>query len=220
MFANKPNAMNWGVIRGARQQGFTLIEMLVAIAIFSLISLGSYQVLQSVLIGDEQSQRVTERLKGLQRAYQFVQSDLMQISRRQVRIGGESPQSRLMVSGDGLLESDSGSIMLTRLGWRNPAQMLPRGTLQSVAYQVREGNLERLYQLYPDQDSSSEPYVAPLLTGVKSLSFEYHHQGKWLSQWQKETLPMAIAFILELEDYGEIRWLFLMPGDKEAASNG
>lgn len=202
------------------QQGFTLIEMLIAIAIFSLISLGSYQVLQSVLVNDEQSQRLSGRLKEIQRAYQFIQSDLMQMSRRRVRIAGNAPQKRVFWAGDGLLESDSGAIMLTRLGWRNPAQMLPRGTVQSVAYQVREGVLERLYRLYPDEETDTKVNLAPLLTGVESLGFEFYAGDKWLSQWDKEAVPDAIAVVLTLEDYGELRWLFLLPGDPAPGVTG
>ena len=156
-----------------RQYGFTLIEIMIAIAIFALIGLASHQVLFSVLTSDEVSQNATLRIKQMQRSYQLVQTDIMQIAQRTIRINSVDTSKQLLLAGDGVIESEDEGIAFTRLGWRNPAQMFPRGTVQAVGYRLVEERLERLHYLYPDQESGTEPQITVLLRDVQGLKFEY-----------------------------------------------
>lgn len=200
-------------IRLARQSGFTLIEILIAIAIFALIGLASHQVLYSVLTSDEVSQQASQRIKQVQRSYQLIQTDIMQIAQRSVRVGGEEPSKQLLLAGDGVIDSEEHGIAFTRLGWRNPAQMFPRGTVQAVGYRLVENNLERLHYLYPDQESGIEPQVTVLLRDVEGLKFEFYREKKWQKNWQQPTIPQGVAVIIKLKSYGELRWQFLTTGE-------
>ena len=74
-------------------QGFTLLEVLIAIAIFSIISLSSFTIFDSVLKGDELSKQRSERQNELQRAFLIIERDLTQMSRRTMRLNGEGPSS-------------------------------------------------------------------------------------------------------------------------------
>ncbi|NRA83393.1 MAG: type II secretion system minor pseudopilin GspJ [Gammaproteobacteria bacterium] len=192
-----------------RQHGFTLIEIMIAIAIFALIGLASHQVLFSVLTSDEISMNAVQRIKQTQRTYQLIQTDIMQITPRSIRFNGGDPSEKFLLAGDGVIDSDDHGIAFTRLGWRNPAQMFPRGTVQAVGYRLVEGRLERLHYLYPDQESGTKPQITVLLRDVEALKFEYFAQKKWQKNWDKATIPQGIAMILTLKSYGEIRWQFL-----------
>lgn len=73
------------------QCGFTLIEVLVAIAIFASLSVGAYQVLNQVQRSNELSLERNERLKTLQRALVFLNNDFRQMALRKTRTNGEDP---------------------------------------------------------------------------------------------------------------------------------
>lgn len=194
-----------------KNRGFTLIEVLIAISIIAVIGLASAQVISSVLRSDEISQDADARITLLQRTYQTVQRDMMQMAHRSVRVNGGEPQKRYMFAGEGIIESEDDGIVFTRKGWRNPAQMFPRSTLQSIGYRVRDGKLERLHFLYPDQAAGVEPQVTALIEGVTSFKLEYFDAGTWHKSWEKPNLPRGISLILTTQSLGEIRWSFLVP---------
>ena len=193
-------------------KGFTLIEILIAIAIFSLLGLASYQVLHSVILSDEISTSASERIKRMQRTYQIIQTDMMQMSLRMVRRGEGSAIQQMLMAGNNVIDSEDQGIAFVRSGWRNPAQMFPRGTLQPVGYRLVENRLERLHYLYPDQQANTEPQVTVLLEGVEELKFEYFEKNKWQTRWTGAHLPQGVAILLNLKDYGELRWQFLVVG--------
>jgi len=194
-----------------KQGGFTLIEVLIAIAIVAIIGLASSQVISSVIRSDEISQEADKRITILQRTYQTVQRDMMQMTQRAVRVNGGEPQKRYMFTGESVIESEDDGIVFTRNGWRNPAQMFPRSTLQGVGYRITDGTLERLHFLYPDQAAGVEPQVTKLLNGVTSFKLEFFDAGTWLKSWEKPNLPKGIALVMTTESLGEVRWQFLVP---------
>ncbi|NRA71558.1 MAG: type II secretion system minor pseudopilin GspJ [Gammaproteobacteria bacterium] len=203
-----------------RQRGFTLIEILIAISIFALIGLASHQVLYSVLTSDEVSQKAAQRIKQTQRSYQLVQTDIMQIAPRPIRFGSHESAGakQFLLAGDDVIDSDDQGIVFARLGWRNPAQMFPRGAVQAVGYRLIDNKLERLHYLYPDQESGTKPQVTVLLEHVESLKFEFFDKNKWQKNWRKPTLPAGIAMIITLKSYGEVRWQFLTVASPEVES--
>jgi len=195
------------------QRGFTLLEVLIAIAIFSLISLASFTIFNTVLTSSEGSQKKITRLNEIQRAFLIMERDFLQISRRSIRVDGEKPLAGFIHTEQQSFSSDSQSIAFVRAGWRNPNLIMPRGDMQSVAYRLTETNLERLHYNFVDAVVGQEPKVRPLLTHVNKLEFEYFDGSKWQNQLAKESIPMAIAVEIELEDFGNIRREFLVAGD-------
>lgn len=193
-----------------RQRGFTLIEVMIAMSIVAVIGLASAQVISSVLRSDEISEKADKRITLYQKTYQTIQRDVMQIAQRNVRVNGGAPQPNLLFAGENVIESEFDGIVFTRNGWRNPIQMFPRSTLQNVGYRVKEGKLERLHFLYPDQGSGVEPQVTPLLHDVTGLKIEYFYDKKWNKSWNKSGLPQGVAFIITSESLGEIKWQFVV----------
>nr|WP_269808576.1 type II secretion system minor pseudopilin GspJ [Enterovibrio nigricans] len=153
-------------------QGFTLIEVLLALAIFGMIAIGVQQVFSGVVKSNEQTQQVSDSLKTLQRALIIMDSDFRQMLARQYRNGGEEAEENLLEFGDDLLDSESQGIRFVRGGWINPQQLFPRGEVVKVGYRIQDNTLERVRWMYPDDSTANEPAVMPIMDGVTDISIE------------------------------------------------
>lgn len=214
MLANKIMSTHQPLSQKKFNNGFTLLEILIAIAIFSIISLSSFTIFDTVLKGDETAKRNTERHNELQRAFLIIERDITQIARRTTRLNGEAPQQRLIQSADDNFASDEQAIAFVRHGWTNPGLLLPRSDMQTVAYRLTEETVQRLHFNFVDSVVGEEPKVRPLLTDVTELAFEYYDGKQWQESWPSDTLPLAIAIKITTNDYGLIRRQFLVAGDR------
>ncbi|MCP5077636.1 MAG: type II secretion system minor pseudopilin GspJ [Psychromonas sp.] len=198
--------------RNAIQQGFTLLEVLIAISIFALMSMVSYQVLQGVIRSGEISKRHSDELLKIQRAMLVIEQDFTQIIARASRNEtGDSDSIRVLSVGKSLFESEDEGIEFTRLGWANPLDLLPRSNLLRVRYRLFDGQLQRLYFLYPDIVAGQEPEVQVLLDDVEKLSFRFWTKS-WKSSWSEANkLPSGIEISFTSKQFGEINRKFLIP---------
>lgn len=196
--------------------GFTLIEILVAMAIFSLIGLASAGVISSVIESDNQSKQRIQQLEGLQRAMLTIERDMMQAMPRATRIEGELNDT-VMVSGENVLSSEADGIGFVRAGWHNPQLILPRSTLQSVGYRLQDGELHRLYGNYLDNVIGYEPKVRVLLTGIEDFQItlltkreNLDDPNTWEEEYSGSSLPIAISVTITSETFGSIHRDFLV----------
>ncbi|WP_448553738.1 type II secretion system minor pseudopilin GspJ [Thalassotalea montiporae] len=199
-------------------QGFTLIEVLIAMAIFAMVSLASFTIFDTVFRSDEQSRIKNERINELNRAFIVIERDMLQLTRRTMRINGEAPSSRFIHLDDQGFFSETNALAFIRSGWANPNLLLPRSDLQSVAYQLSDNTLNRLHFTFVDPVVGKEPKVRPLITQVDDVKFEFYQAGKWQKEINGDSLPQAMAVIIQTQDLGEIRRQFLIAGDE--AQNG
>jgi len=196
--------------------GFTLVEMMTALAIFGVIGLMATQILTGTIRLGETTRDRGEALSDVQRAMDIIGRDIMQLTRRTVLDElGESTEP-VVVSGTSLLE-------LTRLGWQNPLGKR-RSELQRIAYVHRDDTLIRLFWPVLDRAPGSEPIAQVLLKGVTEASFDVHDdQGELHGFWplveaEDETAPelAAVGMALRLERYGHIERLWpVVPGASE-----
>ncbi len=199
--------------RHHRHQGFTLLEVLIAIAIFSVVSLASFTIFDTVLRGDESSKLRSDRQNELQRAFFLIERDVMQIAKRSLRINGEAPTNVFIQTADDSFLADNQAMAFVRNGWTNPGLLLPRSDMQSVAYRLEDNTLERLHYNFVDAVVGQEPKIRPLISNVSELSFQFYDGQKWQEKWSGNTLPLAIAIEIETEDFGLLRRQFLVAGD-------
>jgi general secretion pathway protein J len=191
------------------QSGFTLIEILVAMAIFALIAVGSVAMLTAVSAKNDLSDQRMQTLQTMQRAMLIIERDFLQMVPRKTRLEGDVSDT-LVFAGRFAFESESDGLGFVRSGWHNPQLTLRRSTLQSVAYRTQNKELQRLYSTYVDNAIGFEPKVRVLLKGVESVSFEFLEKfDKKSFEWEEaasvDELPIAVAIIIKSEVYGEIR---------------
>ncbi|WP_269518145.1 type II secretion system minor pseudopilin GspJ [Alteromonas sp. BMJM2] len=208
------------------QRGFTLIEILVAMAIFTLIGLASTGLLTTVIDSNSLSQERFEKLQLLQRAMVTIERDIQQAVSRPLRVNGEKRE--IVMAGGEVDGSDDDGIGFVRGGWHNPQLMLPRSTLQYVAYRLRDNRLERLYSNYVDNVIGYEPKVRVLLENIESFKVEFLSGNsasstikddddiKWSEKYQDTVLPRAVAIEFVSKDFGMLRREFtLVSGDSQ-----
>lgn len=191
------------------QRAFTLIEVLVAMAIFAMLAAMAYGTLNQTLLSAEILNERMDRLQALQRSMRSLSDDLQQLAPRPVRDElGDNFRPAL----------DTGfqtgfAIELTRAGWSNPI-VLPRSTLQRAAYRLEDDELVR-YQWYTlDRTISNEPLGVVLLDGVEGIRFRFlQDNGEFTDQWPPlsqqgprgaRLRPRAVEITLALENEGEI----------------
>ncbi len=209
----------------SKSKGFTLIEVLVSIAIFASLSVAAYQVVSQVQRSNLLSQERTARLNELQRTIVMMDNDFRQMALRRLRTEGEDPANQLIYWSDYLLDSDAKGLMFARVGWHNPQQQFPRGEVTKVGYRLKDQTLQRVWWRYPDTPVGQPAIVRPLLTEVETFEVRFHDGKQWQNEWDdKNSLPKAVSVVLTLKDYGEISRTYLTPDGKlmasEADNNG
>lgn len=194
-----------------KYRGFTLLELLIAMAIFSLISIMAFSGLRSVLFNKEVVDQELQRLSNIQRTLLNLSRDIEQAADRPIRdeLGSKLP------AFSGGQNIDSTVLELSRYGWRNPAQQV-RSQIQRVAYSLEDNQLIRLYWHHLDHLQTDEPVRRVLLKGVERIEIRYLDK-EWTDTWPRsdvaevadvQGLPRAVEITLELEDWGEIKRLF------------
>ena len=72
-------------VSNSTSKGFTLLEVVIATAIFAVIGLGCWQVLDRVIISKQQLEIRSEQLRQLQKAMWLMSRDIRNLVDRPVR---------------------------------------------------------------------------------------------------------------------------------------
>lgn len=198
--------------------GFTLLELLIAIAVFAIMSAMAYGGLSSVISNSTITEVELEKVRTVQRAMFTMTRDFTQIANRKIRDEFGTTQPHLVAGAniDYLVE-------FTRNGRRNPAKLL-RSHLLRVAYRFEDNKLTRLFWPQLDRVQGMEPYEDILLEDVKLAELRYlDNSGEWHDQWpplnaaavpdtDTANSPRAIEFKLELDGWGELTRIYMVSG--------
>lgn len=165
-----------------RPSGFTLLEALVAMAIFSFIGVAAYTLLSSTARLKENGDAGYEALAGLQLALRQVDEDFSQFAVRPVASGSRELNPALDA------EPEDAVVEFTRAGWRNPLG-LARSGLQRVSWVLDEdGKLLRRYRRAIDDNDPDETVERVYLSKIDSFELRYlDDKDKWHDSWPPES---------------------------------
>ncbi len=196
--------------------GFTLVEILTALAIFGVIGVIAVRIVAGMIDLGSATRAHAEALADLQRAMGIVERDIEQLTQRTIRDELGDPLPAVIVTGVSLLE-------LTRMGWQNPLRA-PRAELQRVAYVLRDDKLVRLFWPVLDRAPDTKPVAQLLLDGVTDVQFAaFDENGEKHGHWPlppesedaDELRLAAMEMHLSLESHGLIQRLWLVPEGAE-----
>ncbi|MEW6992205.1 type II secretion system minor pseudopilin GspJ [Colwelliaceae bacterium 6441] len=197
------------------RQGFTLIEVLLAIAIFAMISLASFSIFDGVIKSEQISKAKMDRLNDIQRAWLVIERDFLQIAQRSIRIEGDAPLTGFIHTENDAFSSNNEAIAFVRHGWTNPGLLIPRSDIQSVAYRIEDNTLERLHYNFVDAVVGEEPKIRKLLNEIKSFTIEYFYKNSWQKELIENLLPQAILIRIETDDFGMFERKFIVASNVE-----
>lgn len=223
----------WVIARCPSQQGFTLLEVVVALVVSAIIGLMAFQALDGASRGAERTTQVLDEVNDLDRTWQLIGNDLRHV----VQPGGNT-----VFQGESLKSSGENTtqviLRLKRRGWTNFSNM-PRSDLQLVSYHLAEGKLWRGFM--PDFNRPAteinieeEGFQQRLLEGVEDVQLRFLHKGllgmagkrvlegekysdDWLPTWPDTSnvsatgLPIAVEISIELTGVGTSVRLFALP---------
>ncbi len=194
-----------------RAAGFSLIELLVAVAVFALASALAWAGLSAVTDTRQRLAQEQDAFAAVQRSVDFLARDLATAVDRPVRAGqaGRRPAlvgdaHRLAFTRKGVAsELESNDSALQRVSWFVDAKALVRG---------RFAVLDRADDRAFTRRNMDE--------GIEGFRLRYlDHKGGWHDRWppgqsgnaDSATLPRAVEFRIRFKSLGEVRRLIALP---------
>ncbi|WP_349573246.1 type II secretion system minor pseudopilin GspJ [Azotobacter salinestris] len=200
--------------------GFTLLEMLVAMALLALLGLAAALTLNSGLRSQQVMGESIESLQRLQLTQQLLRRDLEQLVVRQGRNERGDVRTQVLVAPAG---GDSQGLLLDfyKTGRRILSRSSPGSGLERVRYRLRDGRLIRESSPLIDTPVGTKWYSATLLEAVADVDLRFFHNHTWVDQWpplhgaagQGSTamLPQALELTIETDRYGAVAQIVLLP---------
>lgn len=214
------------------QRGFTLLELIVVVAIFGVFAAMAYGGLNSVLKSRVHVEQSLERTAEFQKAYMKLRNDFQVVRNRPVRDAYGVTQPAFIVDRNG-------QVNFTRAGWRNPLGQA-RPSLERVIYRYDSEKKTLIRSSYRvlDQAQDSQPVDQVLLEKIDDVQWRFLSSARaWTNAWPPLTAintanpypPLALELTLRSKDYDEVVYLFRLgldalpsgftPGPQQATSN-
>ena len=191
-------------------RGFTLFEMVIAVAIFMVMGAIAYPSLTQVVKTGQAMNEFNQSLSELQFAVTYFSRDWVQLSSRKIRNRYGDEEHQVVINDN--------SIAFTRDGYSNLTQQ-SRAQLQRVRYRLVDKKLIREHWLSLDQGITEEPYMRVLLNEVEA--FEVHlmdADGQAINTWPASggsdtENPIALKLMIDSPHIGQIHRILEVPGE-------
>lgn len=164
------------------QRGFTLVEMLVALAIFGIVSMVGVALASGALGATARSEAALARTDALERARLALAADLGQAVPRVSLSADGRPLPAFTLTEEGFV--------LVRRGARGLVS-----PVQKIAWGFDGGRLLR--QTWPRVDGAAPGPATVMMEGISAVSLRVRDEEGWQAGWAPGT-PEALPRALEL----------------------
>lgn len=203
------------------QRGVTLIELLIALLVFTLVSGAAVAIMRLSVSGQDRLVEVTEEMGELERFRAILRNDLSQAMNRPYHesnsalivspfLGGLPAESTIEQA-----EDERVLMALVRNGWVNPGAVEPRASVQHVTYLMKEDNLIRRTRPFLDAVDETPTRDQILIENIPDLALLFHSGRDWLPDWsprQNQLAPIAVRIEGSFGHYGYLTQDFLVGG--------
>jgi general secretion pathway protein J len=193
----------------SREAGFTLVEVLLALAIFGVIAVLAYRATAALTEGEARLAAEARRWRTLEALFTRFEADIRQAVPRGSRVGARVEPAWLALPADG---AGNAALVFTRAGAEFADD--PGLAGQRIGYRLRGHAVEIAYWPRLDNAADVQPAVYTLADGVSGFRVAYlGRAGAWRDNWPvpgEPALPRAVRVNLTL-DSGEAieRWFAL-----------
>jgi general secretion pathway protein J len=201
----------------ARNKGFTLFEILVAMAVFAILGVMAWTAMAGMVRQQELTTASMDRFRQIQQGVTILSRDLEHIRPRPIRGASHGDMLPALRGGD-FLEFP---LEFTRGGVRNPLDQV-RTSMQRVAYRIEGETLTRYSWNLLDRTPDASPLPMPLIDDVTLVEVRFlDPAGEWSDEWPPASvvtesnpflMPRAVEIRIEIEDFGDVRRLVEIAG--------
>lgn len=195
-------------------RGFTLLELLVALAVFAILATITSTAMYQAFSTRARVTLQADRLSEVQLAMAIIRRDTQQMVMRSV-LGNDVHLFPPFIGRANYIE-------FTRGGNNSSIEDEVYSRLIRVAYLCKADRLIRRSWSVLDGPNRAQRQDNVLLAGIDKCKFAFlTHTQQVLTEWQQyalqsdqrqETLPPALQFNLQLNDWGTMSLLFIVPG--------